>query len=192
MILVIDNFDSFTYNLVQAIEELGEQAVVLRNDALDLPGVEALAPSGIVFSPGPGSPASAGITVVVIRRFYESIPMLGVCLGHQCIGVAFGGRVVQAARVMHGKRSIVTHDGQGLFQGIPQHLQAVRYHALALDALTLPEELLVCARSEDSEVMALRHRRFPLFGVQFHPESIATEHGLAIMSNFLNITKEVV
>lgn len=191
MILVIDNFDSFTYNLVQGFETLGEEVAVYRNDAVDVDAVQALSPSGIIISPGPGTPRSAGVCVRVIRRFYRTVPIFGVCLGHQCIGEAFGARIVHAGTVMHGKFSSITHDGRGLFAGIPQGFPAVRYHSLAVDQQTVPEEFLVCARADDGEVMGLRHECYPVFGVQFHPESIATEHGFHIMSNFIAQTKEV-
>ncbi len=192
MILMIDNFDSFTYNLVQGFEILGQEVKVYRNDAIGLDKIKGLSPSGVIISPGPGTPHSAGISVEVVRRFHASIPILGVCLGHQCIGEAFGATTIHAGRVMHGKSSQITHDGCGLFTGIPQGFEAVRYHSLAIDEKTLPGAFLVCARSEDNEVMGLRHERYPVFGVQFHPESIATEHGHRIMSNFIAQTKEVV
>ena len=192
MILMIDNFDSFTYNLVQGFETLGQKVRVYRNDAIGLDGIQALSPLGIIISPGPGTPRSAGICVEVVRKFHASIPILGVCLGHQCIGEAFGAGIIHAGRVMHGKSSRITHDGCGLFAGIPQGFEAVRYHSLAVDEQSLPEAFLVSARSEDNEVMGLRYGHYPVFGVQFHPESIATEHGNRIMSNFIAQTKEVV
>ncbi|NLW68643.1 MAG: aminodeoxychorismate/anthranilate synthase component II, partial [Bacteriovoracaceae bacterium] len=151
-----------------------------------------LSPSCITISPGPGTPGSAGISVELVRRFYTSIPILGVCLGHQCIAAAFGARIVHAGRVMHGKFSPITHDGSGLFDGVPQGFSAVRYHSLAVDRDTLPQSLYVCASTDDGEVMGLRHERYPVFGVQFHPESVATEHGCLIMRNFIAQTKEVV
>ncbi len=189
MILMIDNFDSFTYNLVQYFETLGEEVRVFRNHAIGVDGIEALSPAGIVLSPGPGSPRSAGISVETVRRFHTSIPIFGVCLGHQCIAEAFGAEIVHAGRVMHGKLSPITHDGDGLFAGIPQGFPAVRYHSLAVDRATLPTELGVCACAEDSEVMGLRHAQFPVFGVQFHPESIATWHGRRIVENFIAHTR---
>ncbi len=192
MILMIDNFDSFTYNLVQGFEILGQKVKVYRNDAIRLDEIQELAPSGVIISPGPGTPGSAGISVAVVRKFHASIPILGVCLGHQCIGEAFGAEIIHAGRVMHGKSSRITHDGCGLFAGVPQGFAAVRYHSLAIDEKTLPGAFLVCARSEDNEVMGLRHELYPVFGVQFHPESIATEHGHRIMSNFIAQTREVV
>jgi anthranilate synthase/aminodeoxychorismate synthase-like glutamine amidotransferase len=189
---MIDNFDSFTYNLVQAFEHLGEEVAVYRNDAIDVDDVTSMGPSGIVVSPGPGSPASAGVCVEVIRRLHRDVPIFGVCLGHQCIGEAFGARIVHAGRVMHGKSSPITHSGEALFAGVPQGFSAVRYHSLVVDVSTLPAELLVTASSDDGEVMGLRHERYPLFGVQFHPESIATDHGYAIMANFIARTREAV
>ncbi|HPW68359.1 MAG: aminodeoxychorismate/anthranilate synthase component II [Desulfomonilia bacterium] len=192
MILMIDNFDSFTYNLVQGLEILGQEVVVYRNNAVSLDEIQELALSGVIISPGPGMPGSAGISIEVVRRFHMSIPILGVCLGHQCIAEAFGATIIHAGRVMHGKSSQITHDGCCLFAGIPQGFEAVRYHSLAVDEQTLPGAFLVCARSEDNEVMGMRHEHYPIFGVQFHPESIATQHGHRIMSNFIAQTKEVV
>jgi anthranilate synthase/aminodeoxychorismate synthase-like glutamine amidotransferase len=190
MILMIDNFDSFTYNLVQGFESLGQEVAVFRNNAIGIGAIREINPSGIIISPGPGTPRSAGICVEVVRHFHKTIPILGVCLGHQCIGGAFGADIVHAKRVMHGKFSPITHDGTGLFAGIPQAFPAVRYHSLAVDRETLPPELIVNASSEDGEVMGLRHESFPLFGVQFHPESIATDHGYDIMVNFVSKTRE--
>ncbi|MFY9166647.1 MAG: aminodeoxychorismate/anthranilate synthase component II [Desulfomonilia bacterium] len=192
MILMIDNFDSFTYNLVQGFEILGQEVAVYRNDAVSLDEIQEMAPSGIIISPGPGTPGSAGISVEVVRKFHTSIPILGVCLGHQCIGEAFGANIIHAGRVMHGKSSRITHNGCGLFTDIPQGFDAVRYHSLVVDEKTLPGAFLVCARSEDNEVMGMRLKHYPVFGVQFHPESIATEHGHRLMGNFIAQTKEVV
>ncbi|HPD22163.1 MAG: anthranilate synthase component II [Desulfomonilia bacterium] len=192
MILMIDNFDSFTYNLVQGFEILGQEVAVYRNDAVSLDEIQEMAPSGIIISPGPGTPGSAGISVEVVRKFHTSIPILGVCLGHQCIGEAFGANIIHAGRVMHGKSSRITHDGCDLFTDIPQGFDAVRYHSLVVDEKTLPGAFLVCARSEDNEVMGMRLKHYPVFGVQFHPESIATEHGHRLMGNFIAQTKEVV
>lgn len=192
MILMIDNFDSFTFNLVQGFESMGEEVAVFRNDAIDIDSIERMSPSGIIISPGPGSPRSAGISIEVIRHFYKKNPIFGVCLGHQCIADAFGGKVVHADRVMHGKFSSVSHDGRDLFTGLPQDFRAVRYHSLAIDKKTLPKEILVCASADDGEIMGIRHESFPLYGVQFHPESIATEYGHEIMANFIGKTKEVV
>jgi anthranilate synthase component 2 len=190
MIIMIDNFDSFTYNLVQAFEAMGEKVLVFRNDAVSIRDIDSLDPSGIIISPGPGSPGSAGISVEVVRRFCRRLPVFGVCLGHQCIAEAFGADIVHSGRVMHGKFSSISHDGRGLFAGVPQDFSAVRYHSLAVDRDTLPKELRVCANAEDGEVMGLRHERLPLYGVQFHPESIATEYGHRIMANFISKTKE--
>jgi anthranilate synthase/aminodeoxychorismate synthase-like glutamine amidotransferase len=188
VILVIDNYDSFTYNLVQYLGELGETLRVERNDALSVEDVGALAPSAIVLSPGPGTPADAGITVPVIQRYGATVPMLGVCLGHQAIGEAYGGRVIRAPRgVMHGKTSLVRHGGIGLFAGLPSPLQVMRYHSLVVEHDTLPACLEVLARAEDdpAEIHALRHRTHPVWGVQFHPESILTQQGKQILVNFL-------
>ncbi len=192
MILMIDNFDSFTYNLVQAFQFMGQEVAVYRNDAIGISDIEGMKLSGIIISPGPGSPKSAGISVEVVRHFHSRVPLFGVCLGHQCIAEAFGGKVVHASRVMHGKFSSISHDGEGLFSGLPQDFSAVRYHSLAVDRTSLPGEIRVCARAEDGEVMGLRHETLPVYGVQFHPESIATEHGERIMSNFIDKTKGVV
>ena len=191
MILVIDNYDSFTYNLVQYLGELGESPVVRRNDAITVEEVGELDPDGIVLSPGPCTPAEAGITIGVIRRWGPSIPILGVCLGHQAIGEAYGGRVVRARQVMHGKTSRVTHDGTGIFAGVPSPLQVMRYHSLTVEPSSLPPELEVTARAQDDmqEIHALRHRTHPVWGVQFHPESILTEGGHALLRNFLTLTR---
>jgi anthranilate synthase component II len=189
MILVIDNYDSFTYNLVQYLGELGEAPTVYRNDALDVEAIGALRPRAIVISPGPKTPAEAGITIPVIKRWGAEIPILGVCLGHQAIGEAYGGRVVRARRVMHGKRSGVTHDGTGLFEGLPSPLDVMRYHSLIVEAASLPAELTVLARAVDdsNEIHAVRHRVHPVWGVQFHPESILTTGGKSILANFLRL-----
>jgi anthranilate synthase/aminodeoxychorismate synthase-like glutamine amidotransferase len=187
MILVIDNYDSFTWNLVQYLGELGEEVVVRRNDAIAVEEVGALGPKAIVLSPGPCTPAEAGVTVPVIRRWGAAIPMLGVCLGHQAIGEAYGGRVIRARRVMHGKTSRVAHAGEGLFEGLPSPLEVMRYHSLVVERASLPEELEVTAASVDdpTEIHAMRHRAHPLWGVQFHPESIMTTGGKEILRNFL-------
>jgi len=187
MILVIDNYDSFTYNLVQYLGTLGAAPSVYRNDALSVEEVGALGPDAIVVSPGPCTPADAGISVPVIQRWGAEIPILGVCLGHQAIGEAYGGRVVRAGRVMHGKTSRILHDGTGLFTGVPSPLTVMRYHSLLVEHATLPDELEVVAVAEDdpTEIHALRHRIHPVFGVQFHPESILTDSGMAMLSNFL-------
>jgi anthranilate synthase/aminodeoxychorismate synthase-like glutamine amidotransferase len=187
VILVIDNYDSFTYNLVQYLGELGAEIQVARNDAITLEEIERLAPSGIVISPGPGNPDSAGISLEVIERFHSTLPILGVCLGHQAIGQAFGGKVARAQKPMHGKTSTIRHDGRGVFRGLEPDFQATRYHSLAVLDDSLPEALEVSARAEDGEIMGLRHRRFPVDGVQFHPESILTGQGKVLLRNFLEL-----
>ncbi|MHB0947981.1 MAG: anthranilate synthase component II [Gemmatimonadaceae bacterium] len=191
MILVIDNYDSFTYNLVQYLGELGETLEVRRNDELTVEEVGALAPEAIILSPGPCAPAQAGITVPVIRRWGSEIPILGVCLGHQAIGEAYGGHVVRAGRVMHGKTSTVVHDGTGLFQGLPNPLQVMRYHSLLVERASLPEALEVTATASDDpdEIHAMRHREHPVWGVQFHPESVLTERGKDLLQNFLMLAR---
>ena len=193
MILVIDNYDSFTYNLVQYLGELGEELVVYRNDALTVEQVGDLAPEAIVVSPGPCTPSEAGISVDVIRRYGAEIPLLGVCLGHQAIGEAYGGNVIRASRVMHGKLSHITHDGTGLFAGVPSPLGVMRYHSLIVERSSLPDELEVIAIAQDdpSEIHALRHRSHPVWGVQFHPESILTECGRDLLVNFLAMARQV-
>ena len=187
MILIVDNYDSFTYNLVQYLGELGADIVVRRNDAIDVEGVADLAPSAIVLSPGPCAPSQAGVTVPMIRRWGATIPTLGVCLGHQAIGEAYGGRVVRARRVMHGKCSTVEHDGQGIFAGLPSPLPVMRYHSLIVERESLPPELEVVAVASDdpTEIHAVRHRSHPVWGVQFHPESILTTGGKTMLQNFL-------
>jgi anthranilate synthase/aminodeoxychorismate synthase-like glutamine amidotransferase len=191
MILVIDNYDSFTYNLVQYLGELGAEVVVERNDAIGVEdiGVPPLAPSHIVLSPGPCTPKEAGITVDVIRRWGQHIPMLGVCLGHQAIGEAYGGDVVLADRVMHGKTSRINHQGTGVFAGLPSPMEVMRYHSLIVDRATMPDVLDIVAVAEDdpNEVHGVKHREFPVYGVQFHPESIMTPHGKALLENFLEL-----
>lgn len=187
MILVIDNYDSFTYNLVQYLGELGEEIVVKRNDEIDLVDIENLAPNHILISPGPCTPNEAGISLSVIEQFKGKIPILGVCLGHQSIGQAFGGEVVRADKLMHGKTSQIHHDGKGLFQGLDSPFTATRYHSLIVRKETLPECLEITAETAEGEIMGLRHKRYPIEGVQFHPESIITEHGLAMLRNFLNL-----
>jgi anthranilate synthase/aminodeoxychorismate synthase-like glutamine amidotransferase len=187
MILVIDNYDSFTYNLVQYLGELGAELRIARNDAITLDEVAALAPERIVISPGPGTPDDAGISLALIKRFYRAAPILGVCLGHQAIGQAFGGRVSRARKQMHGKTSEIDHDGRGVFHGLPPRFLATRYHSLAVLDGGFPDELEISARAEDGEIMGLRHRRFPVEGVQFHPESILTDQGKALLSNFLTL-----
>jgi anthranilate synthase component II len=189
MLLMIDNYDSFTYNLVQYFGELGEEVVVHRNDEITLEEIERLAPDRICISPGPCSPSEAGISVPLLRHFAGKLPILGVCLGHQAIGQAFGGRVVRAATLMHGKTSPIKHRGGGVFSGLPDPLVAARYHSLAVERASLPEALEITAWTEDGEIMGLRHRTLPVEGVQFHPESIATEHGHAMLKNFLEQTR---
>ena len=187
MILVIDNYDSFTYNLVQYLGELGTHPLVRRNTEITLDEIAALAPKQIVISPGPGRPEQAGITLDVIKRFGPSIPLLGVCLGHQAIGMAFGGAVVRAVAPMHGKTSAITHDGRGVFVGIASPFTVARYHSLVVQREGLPAELEVSAQTEDDgTVMALRHKTYPIHGVQFHPESIMTREGSHLLRNFLN------
>ena len=185
MLLMIDNYDSFTYNLVQYFGELGEEVKVVRNDAIDLAGIAALAPERIVISPGPCTPNEAGVSVPLIREFAGKLPMLGVCLGHQAIGQAFGGRIVHAGRVMHGKVSEIRHASKGVFAGLPAPYKATRYHSLVIERSSLPDCLEITAESEDGEIMGVRHRQLPVEGVQFHPESILTEHGHALLKNFL-------
>jgi anthranilate synthase/aminodeoxychorismate synthase-like glutamine amidotransferase len=185
MLLLIDNYDSFTYNLYQYFCELGQEVRVARNDRLTLDDVELLAPERIVVSPGPSTPDHAGVSNEMFRCFGSRIPMLGVCLGHQCLGQVYGGKVVRAGRVMHGKTSPVHHDGKGLFRGLPSPFNAVRYHSLLVERVTLPAELEISAWTEDGTVMGLRHRRLPVAGIQFHPESFMTEYGREILTNFL-------
>ena len=185
VVLVIDNYDSFTYNLVQYLGELGEDVVVRRNDEITLPEIAPLHPVAVVLSPGPGTPAEAGICKDLLVELGPTLPMLGVCLGHQCLGEAFGGTVRRASQVMHGKVSRVTHAEQSVFRGIPSPFAATRYHSLVVDRENLPAELEVTAWTDDGTVMGLRHRQYPLAGVQFHPEAILTEHGHALLANFL-------
>ncbi|HSV16874.1 MAG TPA: aminodeoxychorismate/anthranilate synthase component II [Casimicrobiaceae bacterium] len=185
MVLMIDNYDSFTYNLVQYLGELGADVSVVRNDAITLDEVEERQPERIVVSPGPCTPSEAGISVALIQRFAGRIPILGVCLGHQAIAQAFGGRVVRAQRVMHGKLSPVQHAGTGVFEGLPSPFNATRYHSLAIERDSLPAALEVTATAEDGEIMGVRHRTHAVEGVQFHPEAILTEHGKRLLANFL-------
>ncbi len=193
MIFVLDNYDSFTYNLVQYLGELGEDPVVRRNDALGVDDVLALGPDGIVVSPGPGRPAEAGISVPLIRRCTGTVPVLGVCLGHQAIGEAFGGRIVRADRLMHGKTSPVAHEGANVFRGLPNPFDAMRYHSLVVEPESLPAGLTVTAWSADrprgTEIMGLSHRDAPTWGVQFHPESVGTDVGRDLMRNFLALVR---
>ena len=190
MILMIDNYDSFTYNLVQEFGMLGADMKVVKNDEIDLDGIAALKPQAIVFSPGPGNPDSAGITLAAIKAFAGKVPMLGVCLGHQSIGQAFGGKVVPAKKLMHGKSSSLKHDGKGLFRGFPQGMVAMRYHSLAVERATLPDCFEVTAESEDGEIMGMRHRTLPIESIQYHPESIGTPDGINQLGNFLDLVAE--
>lgn len=185
MILIIDNYDSFTYNLAQYFSVLGVTVKVIRNDSLRAEDIEKLAPSALVISPGPGGPDDAGISKKAIEMYAESIPVLGVCLGHQSIGSVYGGSVIRAKTLMHGKTSLISHDGSGVFRGIPNPFAAIRYHSLVVEGNTLPPCLEISAWTGDGEIMGLRHRSFNVEGVQFHPESILTEHGLQILRNFL-------
>lgn len=188
MLLMIDNYDSFTYNLVQYFGELGEQVVVKRNDEISVAGIEQLGPDRIVISPGPCSPTEAGVSVSVIEKLAGKLPILGVCLGHQSIGQAFGGRIIHAKTLMHGKTSQVTHANVGLFAGLPSPYRATRYHSLVIERETCPDCLEITAWTDDGEIMGVRHKTLAVEGVQFHPESIMTEHGHALLANFLKMT----
>jgi anthranilate synthase/aminodeoxychorismate synthase-like glutamine amidotransferase len=187
VLLLIDNYDSFTYNLVQALGRLGGRAEVARNDAITLREARRRAPTRLIVSPGPGEPKGAGVSTKLIRSFAGRIPILGVCLGHQCLAAAFGGRVRRAAQPMHGKTSRVRHDGRTIFAGLPQPFEAMRYHSLVVDEERLPADLEATARTDEGELMGIRHRRWPVEGVQFHPESYRTEAGLALLENFLSL-----
>ncbi len=192
MLLMIDNYDSFTFNLVQYFGELGEEVRVFRNDEITLEGIAGLKPEHLVLSPGPCSPAEAGICVAAVQHFMGKLPLLGVCLGHQAIGAALGGQVVRARVQMHGKASVISHDGQGVYEGLPTQFSVIRYHSLAIARASLPALLDVTASTEDGEIMGVRHRELaatatPLEGVQFHPESILSEHGHVLLRNFLRI-----
>ena len=186
MLLMIDNYDSFTYNLVQYLGELGQHVAVYRNDQITLNDIDALAPSHIVISPGPCTPNEAGISVELAEVYGGEIPILGVCLGHQSIAQAFGGRVIRAQNLMHGKTSMISHCEAGLFAGLPSPFQATRYHSLVVERSSLPECFEITATAEDGEIMALRHQRYPVVGVQFHPESILTQHGHRLLDNFID------
>jgi anthranilate synthase/aminodeoxychorismate synthase-like glutamine amidotransferase len=186
MILLIDNYDSFVYNLARYVSELGEVPMVRRHDAIELDEILALAPSHIIISPGPCSPQEAGISTDVVRRLGAGIPVLGVCLGHQCIGAAYGGEIVRAGRPMHGKPSRIHHTGQGLFTGLPSPFIATRYHSLVIAPASMPPSLAVTATAEDGEIMAVQHVEHPVYGVQFHPESVLTEHGYRLLDHFLH------
>ncbi|MCM3342264.1 aminodeoxychorismate/anthranilate synthase component II [Paenibacillus sp. MER TA 81-3] len=187
MILVVDNYDSFTYNLVQYLGELGEEVQVFRNDEIDIEGMEQLKPDHLLLSPGPCTPNEAGITLDVIEHFKGRLPILGVCLGHQAIGQAFGGKVIRAERLMHGKTSPIQHEGQSLFAGLPNPFTATRYHSLIVERESLPDCLEITAETAEGEIMGLRHKAYPIEGVQFHPESIITDHGHQMLRNFLNV-----
>jgi len=186
MILLIDNYDSFVYNLARYVRELGQTPLVRRHDAISPEEILGLGPSHIIISPGPCSPSEAGISTDVVRRLGPTIPILGVCLGHQCIGAAYGAEIVRAGRPMHGKTSRIHHSGTGLFTGLPSPFQATRYHSLVIAPASVPPELEITATSEDGEIMAVRHTRFPVYGVQFHPESVLTEHGYRLIDHFLH------
>ena len=185
MILVIDNYDSFTYNLVQYLGEMNIELQVFRNDKITVDEIRKLKPEAIVISPGPCTPKEAGISVPIIKELHKEIPILGVCLGHQSIGEAFGGDVVKAPTVVHGKTSTINHNGKGIFKSIPNKFQATRYHSLVIEPKTLPADLEVTAKTDDNVIMAVQHKKYPVFGVQFHPESIATEHGKMLLRNFV-------
>lgn len=189
MILMIDNYDSFTYNIVQYLREMNADLKVIRNDALTVAEVEAMNPAAIIISPGPGNPDEAGISLEVVKHFSGKLPVLGVCLGHQTIGQVFGGKVIRAKRLMHGKVSEVTGDGKGLFQGIDRPFKAMRYHSLAIEKESLPKDLIITATSEDGEIMGIRHVSHQTEGIQFHPESIMTPLGKKMLRNFLNSVK---
>ena len=191
MLLLIDNYDSFTYNLFQYLSELGEEINVARNDKITLDEIEKLAPARIVISPGPGTPEQAGISNDVIRHFGWRIPLLGVCLGHQCIGYAYGAIVGHAGEIKHGKSSDIHHDGKGVFSGLPDPFPAIRYHSLAIDPASVPDCLEVTAKTENNIIMGVRHREYPVEGVQFHPESILTGHGKELLRNFLEMTSQI-
>ncbi|MCX8053786.1 MAG: aminodeoxychorismate/anthranilate synthase component II [Armatimonadetes bacterium] len=185
MILIIDNYDSFTYNLVQYLGEMGQQLKVFRNDQITIEEIEQMAPDRIVISPGPCTPNEAGISIETIKHFAGKIPILGVCLGHQSIGQAFGGEIVRAPRLMHGKTSMIYHDGEGVFRGLPNPFEATRYHSLVIRRETMPDCLQITAETDMREVMGVRHKKFPIEGVQFHPESILTREGKKLLANFV-------
>lgn len=187
MIIVIDNYDSFTYNLVQYLEELGASTRVFRNDKVTLTHIKGLRPSRILISPGPGKPKDAGISCDLIKEFYKKIPILGVCLGHQCVGYSFGGSIVRAPQIMHGKTSLVFHDGRSIFKNIKNPFKATRYHSLVISKKGFPGNLIINAETKDGVIMAVKEKNYPLFGVQFHPESILTQEGKKLLFNFLKI-----
>jgi len=187
MILLIDNYDSFTYNLVQMIEPMGQEIKVFRNDEIDIQSISNLKPSKLMISPGPCTPDKAGISIDAIREYGPKIPTLGVCLGHQAIGEAYGGKIIRAERIMHGKTSMISHDNKGIFKGIPNPFEAIRYHSLIVEKDSLPDCFETTAWTKEGEIMGIRHREYPVYGVQFHPESILTDAGTALLRNFLNI-----
>lgn len=192
MILLIDNFDSFTFNLYQYLGELGEQITVIRNNQLRIEQIQELNPKAIILSPGPGKPEDAGICIELVQTFYNKIPILGICLGHQAIGAAFGGKILRAALIKHGKTSLITHQSDGVFTGLPTPLEVMRYHSLIIEKCSIPEELEIISHSvDDQEIMAIKHRQYPVFGLQFHPESIGTPSGKQILNNFLNEIERV-
>lgn len=185
MIIIIDNYDSFTYNLYQYVGEMYCDISVVRNNAITLNDIKAINPKGIILSPGPGRPENAGICVDVIKTFGANIPILGICLGHQAIGYAYGGKIIMADAIKHGKTSITRHDGKGIFEGIKNPIETMRYHSLIVDSNTLPDELIVTAQTDNGVIMGLKHRKYPVYGLQFHPESVLTEQGKAIIKNFV-------
>lgn len=187
MVLVIDNYDSFTYNLVQYLQELGAQTKVFRNDKISLKDIKKLKFDRIVISPGPGRPEDSGISCSLIKDYYKKVPILGVCLGHQCIGYCFGGKIVSAKKIMHGKTSEIYHDKKGLFKGVKSPFAATRYHSLVIDKASLPKNIIITARTSDGVIMGVKDKNFPLYGVQFHPESILTGEGKKILKNFLSV-----
>jgi len=184
MILLIDNYDSFTYNLVQLLESMNQEVKVFRNDCIGIPGIESLAPSALMISPGPGAPHQAGVSIEAIKHFGMRMPVIGVCLGHQAIGEAYGGKVIKAGRIMHGKTSMVFHDGRTIFRGMSNPFEAIRYHSLIVERESIPDCLEISAFTEEGEIMGLRHREYPVEGVQFHPESILTLEGPLLLKNF--------
>jgi anthranilate synthase component 2 len=187
MVLVIDNYDSFTYNLVQYLQELGKKVVVYRNDKITIEKLKKIRMEKIVISPGPGRPQNSGISCKVILKFYKKIPILGVCLGHQCIGYIFGAQIIRSKKIMHGKTSLIYHNGKDIFKGIKNPFVATRYHSLIIDKKTLPKNLIITAYTKDGIIMGIKEKNYPLFGVQFHPESILTREGKKILNNFLKI-----
>lgn len=192
MILLIDNYDSFTYNLYQYMGIFHRDIQVVRNDKITVEEIQKLQPERIVLSPGPKSPADAGICMDVVQEFYDKVPILGICLGHQSIGAAFGAEIIHAKELMHGKQSRITHNGRGIFQGIPSPVRVARYHSLAVDEKTLSPDFEILARTDDGEIMAMEHKKYPVIGIQFHPESVFTEHGKKMIENFLNYEKKKV